>query len=80
MHWTQIDDELALRGIGRKDTPFNGTVRMRMMSAYSYLDDLLSQQMPPFSPESIGQLKLKALRISQLGVGGPNFQSIGNHF
>jgi hypothetical protein len=53
MHWTEIDDELDLRGIGRKDTPFNGVVRMRMMSAYQYLDTLLSQRMPPFSPESI---------------------------
>ena len=53
MHWTQIDDELDLRGIGRKDTPFNAPLRMRMMSAYRYLDDLLEQQIPPFSKESI---------------------------
>ena len=34
MHWTEIDDELELRGIGRKDTPFTATVSMRMMSAF----------------------------------------------
>jgi hypothetical protein len=56
MHWEEIDDELDLRGIGRKDTPFTETVRMRMMSAYSSLDTLLSQQMPPFSPSSIGEM------------------------
>ena len=52
-HWREIDDELDLRRIGRKDTPFNAVVKMRMMSAFEYLDDLLSQQIPPFSPESI---------------------------
>ena len=56
LHWGEIDDELALRGIGRKDTPFTATVRMRMMSAYSYLDALLSEQMPPFSPISIREM------------------------
>jgi hypothetical protein len=55
-HWEQIDDELDLRGIGRKDTPFTDTVRTRVMSAYEYLDALLAQQMPPFSAESIGHM------------------------
>ena len=63
MHWTEIDDELELRGIGRKDTPFTATVRMRMMSAYSYLDTLLSQQIPPFSPESIRHMLLLNQRV-----------------
>src|SRR5437868_5465717 len=45
-HWQQIDDELDLRGIGRKDTLFTATVRMRVLSAYEYLDALLEQQMP----------------------------------
>ena len=62
-HWREIDDELALRGIGRKDTPFTTTVRMRMMSAYSYLDELLSQQIPPFSPESIEPMLLLNERV-----------------
>ena len=53
MHWEEIDDELDRRGIGRKDTPFNAVVKMRMMSAFQYLDELLAQQMPPFSKESI---------------------------
>lgn len=52
-HWQQIDDELDVRGIGRKDTPFTVIVRMRMLNAYEYLDTLLKQQMPPFSAESI---------------------------
>ena len=53
LHWTEINDELEARGIGRKDTPFNAIVKMRMMSAYKYLDNLLSEQIPPFSAESI---------------------------
>jgi hypothetical protein len=32
MHWTQIDDELDLRGIGRKDTPFTAPIRMRLIA------------------------------------------------
>jgi hypothetical protein len=52
-HWQEIDDELDRRKIGRKDTPFTSTVRMRMLSAYSYLDELLAQRIPPFSPASI---------------------------
>lgn len=63
MHWKEIDDELALRGIGRKDTPFNATVRMRMLSAYSYLDTLLAQQIPPFSPESIDHMLVLNERV-----------------
>jgi hypothetical protein len=63
MHWTEIDDELELAGIGRKDTPFTATVRMRMMSAYSYLDTLLSQQIPPFSPERIQHMLLLNQRV-----------------
>ncbi len=53
LHWSQIDDELDRRGIGRKDTPFSTAVRMRMMSAFQYLDALLAQQVPPFSRDSI---------------------------
>lgn len=63
LHWKEIDDELELRGIGRKDTPFTETVRMRMMSAYSYLDTLLSQQIPPFSSESIRPMLLLNQRV-----------------
>ncbi len=63
MHWKEMDDELALRGIGRKDTPFKATVRMRMLSAYSYLDALLAQQIPPFSPESIDHMLVLNERV-----------------
>jgi hypothetical protein len=63
MHWKEINDELELRGIGRKDTPFTAIVRMRMLSAYRYLDDLLSQQIPPFSPESIGHMLVLNHRV-----------------
>jgi hypothetical protein len=51
-HWSEIDDELERRGIGRKD-PFDAVIKTRMMSAYSYLDDLLRKEIPPFSRESI---------------------------
>ena len=30
MHWRELDDELALRHIGRKDTPCTEMVRRRM--------------------------------------------------
>ncbi|MBV9230317.1 MAG: hypothetical protein JOZ18_13470 [Chloroflexi bacterium] len=63
MHWKEIDDELELQGIGRKDTPFNATIRMRMMSAFEYLDTLLAQQIPPFSSESIAHMLLLNQRV-----------------
>ena len=63
MHWSQIDDELDLRGIGRKDTPFTSTLRLRMMSAFQYLDALLAQQIPPFSSESIGSMLILNERV-----------------
>src|SRR5258708_375529 len=63
MGWRKIDDELELRGIGRKAPPFTATIRMRMMRAYSYLDPLLSQQIPPFSSESIGHTLLLNQRV-----------------
>src|SRR5260370_12114907 len=40
-HWREIDDELALRGIGRKEPPFTTTVRIRMMRSYSYMVEML---------------------------------------
>ena len=52
-NWKKIDDELDLRKIGRKDTPFNAVVRARMMSAYELLDDLLGKGVEPFSIESL---------------------------
>ncbi|MBA2681262.1 MAG: hypothetical protein H0U76_23030 [Ktedonobacteraceae bacterium] len=63
MHWTRIDDELELRSIGRKDTPFTETMRRRMVSAFTYLDTLLEQQIPPFSPESIEPMLLLNERV-----------------
>ena len=63
MHWREIDDELDRRGIGRKDTPFTAVVKMRMMSAYRYLDVLLSQQILPFSAQSIEPMLLLNHRV-----------------
>jgi hypothetical protein len=63
IHWTHIDDELDLRGIGRKDTPFTALIRRRMMSAFRYLDDLLAQQIPPFSKESIEHMLVLNERV-----------------
>jgi hypothetical protein len=63
MHWQEIDDELERRHIGRKDTPFTATVRMRMMSAYRSLDTLLEEQIPPFSPSSIPEMLLLNERV-----------------
>lgn len=63
LHWNTIDDELEQRKIGRKNTPFTSTVKARMMSAYRYLDELLAQQIPPFSPQSIGHLLVLNQRV-----------------
>jgi hypothetical protein len=63
VHWEQIDDELDRQGIGRKDTPFDAVLKTRMTSAYSYLDDLLSEQIPPFSMESIEPMLLLNQRV-----------------
>jgi hypothetical protein len=63
LHWTEIDDELDLRGIGRKDTPFSASIRMRMMSAFSYLDTMLEQQITPFSKESIEHMLVLNERV-----------------
>jgi hypothetical protein len=63
IYWTQIDDELDRRGIGRKDTPFTAPIRGRMMSAFQYLDALLAQQIPPFSKESIEPMLLLNERV-----------------
>jgi hypothetical protein len=62
-HWEEIDDELDRRGIGRKDTPFDAVVKTRMVSAYSYLDDLLREHIPPFSTESIEAMLLLNQRV-----------------
>jgi len=51
-NWKEIDDELDLRKIGRKDT-FNADVRTKMMSAYCLVDDLLGKGVEPFSIESL---------------------------
>src|SRR6516162_8296979 len=61
--WLQIDEELELRGIGRKDTPFTDLIRLRMMSAYGYLDDLLKRQIVPFSSESIEHMLVLNERV-----------------
>ena len=62
LRWTEIDNELERRGIGRKD-PFDATLKMRMVSAFGYLDDLLREQIPPFSPPSIEQMLLLNERV-----------------
>lgn len=62
LHWTEIDDELAQRGIGRKDT-FDAVLKMRMLSAFGYLDDQLLEQTPPFSPASIEPMLLLNERV-----------------
>ena len=61
-HWTEIDDELERRGIGRKD-PFDAAVKMHMLSAFGYLDELLAEQLPPFSPASIEPMLLLNHRV-----------------
>ena len=55
-NWKEIDDELDLKKIGRKDTPFNADVRAKMMCAYRLLDDLLNKGIEPFSNESLEEI------------------------
>jgi hypothetical protein len=55
-NWIRIDDELALKKIGRRDTPFDSVVRERMMRAYQHLDGLLRKGVKPFSPESLCEM------------------------
>lgn len=62
LHWPVINDELERRGIGRKDT-FDAALKMRMVSAFGYLDELLSQQIPPFSLASIEPMLLLNERV-----------------
>ncbi len=52
-NWKKIDDELDFRKIGRKDTAFNADIRAKMMCAYGLLDDLLRDEVEPFSIESL---------------------------
>src|SRR5215469_7922148 len=62
LHWTEIDDELDRRGIGRKDA-FDAVVKLRMLSAFRYLDELLREQLPPFSAASIEPMLLLNHRV-----------------
>jgi hypothetical protein len=51
LHWTEINDELDRRHIGRKDT-FTDGIRFNMLSAYACLDSLLIKRVRPFSRAS----------------------------
>jgi hypothetical protein len=53
--WPRIDAELERHRIGRKDS-FTATLRVNMLSAYAYLDDLLAQRVEPFSEPSIAYM------------------------
>ena len=55
-NWQSIETDLVHAGVGKKDTPFNGWVRENMLSAYTYLDQLLEMRVAPFSPESLGNM------------------------
>ncbi|MCW3999350.1 MAG: hypothetical protein NWE93_03835 [Candidatus Bathyarchaeota archaeon] len=55
-NWKNIDDELARRKIGRRDTAFDGVVRGRMMAAYRHLDVQLRRGVEPFSQASIPEM------------------------
>jgi hypothetical protein len=42
-----------LRKIGRKGTPFNADIRAKMMSAFGFLDILLTEGIEPFSRKGL---------------------------
>jgi hypothetical protein len=48
--WQSIDALLRRSGIGRKD-PFTAVLRENMLSAYAYLDDLLSESVEPLGDD-----------------------------
>lgn len=54
-NWSQINADLTRRGLGGKD-PFTQTIRLNMLSSYSYLDELLMRQVAPFSDDSIASM------------------------
>jgi hypothetical protein len=56
LNWKKIDDELARKKIGRRDTAFDSVVRGRMLTAYRHLDGLLRRGVEPFSKASIPEM------------------------
>jgi hypothetical protein len=60
--WPRIDAELARLKIGRKD-PFTAFLRGNMVSAYSYLDQLMEQGIPPLSDACLEHLLLLNERV-----------------
>lgn len=63
LHWHDIDDELAQRGIGRKDTPVDATLRGRMLSASVELNRLVAEGIAPFSERSLADMLLLNHRV-----------------
>jgi hypothetical protein len=55
-NWKSIDDKLYAEHIGRKDTPFNSTIRENMMCGYEYLNYLLISHIEPFSNKSLSMM------------------------
>jgi hypothetical protein len=55
-NWTTIESALSKAGVGKRDVPFNSWIRENMMSAYTYLDQLLEKGVEPFSVESLGYM------------------------
>jgi hypothetical protein len=53
--WHSIDTDLQRHRIGRKDA-FTSVLRDNMLSAYAYLDELLAEQVEPFSDDSIATM------------------------
>jgi hypothetical protein len=54
-HWSEIDDDLDRHRIGRKDK-FDRTMRLNMLSAYAYLDELISEHHRPFTRNGIASM------------------------
>ncbi|MEI7719156.1 MAG: hypothetical protein WCI72_04765 [archaeon] len=54
--WPEIDNELDKQKIGRKDIPFDRQVREQMMCAYEYVNQILSEEIVPFSLESFSRM------------------------
>ena len=55
LNWTSIDAALHQSGVGHKE-PFTAFLRGNMLSAYAYLDELLSRDIPRFSRDGLDHI------------------------
>src|SRR5579871_1865153 len=55
LNWASIDADLVQSGVGHKE-PFTAFLRGNMLTAYACLDELLAQDVLPFSADGLEQM------------------------